>query len=1193
MEKKQKRRLRKWLNVVTIFLFVLFLASFRSAEARASWVDRGDSSIYAGGDSDGDVGQGLGSLNEDDAAEDREMDEGSGFFVDLINTIICWILSTIGSTLFSLLDLIGASLDRLIYGRLVAENTLFTFDLSAGNVYGIVGAAIFNILRSVTVTGIIIVFAARLVTGAWKRGELAKSGLKDAFGFLVLSLLLLVLMPNFLDLALYIRDVILYTIGTEGASALFGTESSTSIISVLAAAANENIISGLVYIAAILLNLYFVLGYVGVALAMTTDFVLFPLVVLKSSYDRQVLSNWVWEMVACMCVPIVDAVLIMIPSFIGIYASSLSLGSAVGVSIVQLIICYLIIPARSAARGILGLHTNPLENAGLSTAAVMGMAAARGIGKAIGGEREAKKNAELDRERANAEEDLAQLEEDSKEAYETSGGVPGGLGTVTPLSEVLGRKEGERMQDKAFGMSGEKEDESPFGKEQSYASALAAHINGAEDEMTPEELENLPHLLDEQAKNMRRSRKLGADIADLEEKKSDLEGRRSALLNDNTMGEDRKNDMLDSLDQAISDTEGQIKSMKAQKEALMSVDEKLRAANEKKSRLETEYQDTLDNPELGQKERDEKLDAIHGKISDVDQEIADLGRQKRLLKVAEEKEILKTEPSTLRGELSGLREAEKELGGQREALVRERSQLREKQGNYAAGTEKYQAIGDEIRGIDKQIAAKELLLGENKTRQVAIGGALKQQEQGLRDRQAYNLQERVRAQNDYALAREQAEQIEKSLADMEGDKAAPGSAIRRKNLNRDLNAARQKMGESRRRLGEISSEDRRIAARLQEVSPEFGTYTPEDYKEAENQLKSAKGRQALRRAHIQKEIANEQFLMESAGNLEERQAHRTRIASLKGDVADCGVKSAQIDQALEGLRQQSQGQVQGSGGRASYVSGKGNGFTLPMDEEYAARRKAVMERYANIDNFERPEFSDISHEKRAQLYRERAMRTQRIVSRRRLGGFVGAAAGGTLGIWLGTPGVGIGIMAGRSIGAEAGEGAAVRYTLKNSSTRPMDYQGRPLDVHIASDLRDNTEAGQLRTLERVQAELSGSLKGDLFQRAVEKEFSSQDMLRGEIRTLFKRHGISPENYEQKRPILLSELKPITVRHVMDAERRVVETCAGKEYASLSDTVKQDIVHSIAQPNMDVFDDLCETIYLGSRWQPHYKEYLDD
>lgn len=1192
MKKKKGHWPRKWRKNKLFFVFVLlFCLIFVSADVKASWVDRGGSSIYAGGDSEEeDIGQGVGSLNEDEAAEDKEMDEGSGFFVDLINTILCWILSTIGSTLFSLLDLIGASLDRLIYGRLVAENTLFTFDLGTGNVYGIVAAAIFNIIRGVTITGLILIFAARIASGVWKKGELAKSGLKDAFGSLVLSLMLLLLMPNFLDLALYVRDVILYTIGTEGASSLFGSESTTSIISVLAAAANENIISGLIYIAAILLNLYFVLGYVGIALTMTTDFVLFPLVVLKASYDRQALSNWVWEMVACMCVPVVDAVLIMIPSFLGIYASSLSLGSAIGVSIVQLIICYLIIPARSAARNILGLRSGLLENAGLSTAAVLGMAAARGIGKAIGGEREAKKNAELDRERANAEEDLARLEEDEKEAYETSGGSFKRSEGMASAQELLGRKE-DGMGDGTFAMAGEKEDDSPFGKEQNFASALDSHIKASEDDMTPEELEKLPHLLEDEARNAEACRKLDADIQDLEEKKADLESRRRALLNDNTMGESRKEDVLDSLNQAISDSEEQLKGMHAEREALMSVDEKLRAANKKKSQFEEEYQDALNDPELGQKERNEKLDALHEEIEAADHEIAGLKRQKQQIKVAEEKEILKTEPSVLRNELAGLSASAEELGNQTEALQRERRHLEERRGDYAAGTRQYDAIGEELRELDKRIAAKNIQLGENKVRREEINGALKKQELGLRDRQAYNLQERIKAQNDYEAAKGQAEEVERALADIGG--SSPQNALKRRNLNRELNAARQKMGETKRRLGEISGEDKRIAARLQEISPEFGSYTQEDYKEAENQLKAARGRQALRKAQIQKEIAGEQLRMEESQSLEERQIHRTRIAALKGDIADCGVKSAQIDQALEGVRQrQSQGSKTAAG--ASY---KNAGRSIPaafgMDEGYMAKRRAVMERYANIDNFERPEFSDISHEKRAQLYRERAMRTQRICSKRRLGGFVGAVAGGSLGVWLGAPGVGIGIMAGRSIGAEAGEGSAARYALKNSATQPVDYGGRPLDVRIASDLRDNTEPGQLRTLERIQAELSGALESDRFERAVQREFSSQDVIHGEIRSLFKKHGVIKENYERKRSTLLSELRPLTKRHVMDAERRVVESCAGSEYAALSETVKQDIVHSIVQPNMDVFEDLCENVYLCGRWQPHYEEYLND
>ena len=151
MRKRTVKCLKKaWMFMLLAVLTLGFIAFPMKAEA--SWINRDQTGIYYE-DSGGGLGQGIGELDEDENAEEVEVDEGSGFFLELINTILCWLLSTVGRTLFELLDLVGASLDHLIYGRLVTENTLFTFDLGKDNIYGIVGVAIYITPSSTTIEG--------------------------------------------------------------------------------------------------------------------------------------------------------------------------------------------------------------------------------------------------------------------------------------------------------------------------------------------------------------------------------------------------------------------------------------------------------------------------------------------------------------------------------------------------------------------------------------------------------------------------------------------------------------------------------------------------------------------------------------------------------------------------------------------------------------------------------------------------------------------------------------------------------------------------------------------------------------------------------------------------------------------------------------------------------------------------------
>lgn len=1147
---KTKRKLFRSLLAGFFLLLCVSLASSiviaPAMETEASWINRGAGSIY---DKDGNFGQGIGDLNEDDAPEEIENDEGTNFFIKMINSAICWILSNIGKMLFSIMDGIGASLDQLIYGRLVTDTPLFTFDLSTGNVYGVVSAAMYSILRAIAVVLMIVVFMGKVALAAWKNGSVAKSSLRDAFTGFIGSALMLALMPNLVDLALFIRDIMLYLIGTTGATNLFGSESSSSIIAVLGAAANDNIVSSIIFIAAVVLNLYFLLGYVGVALSMTVDFVLFPFVVIKSNYDKSTIGNWLTEMLSCMVVPIVDAILIMLPSFLGIYASSLDTIDAFGVAVVQVIICYLIIPTRAAARNILGLRVNPLESSGLFAAGALGMAAARGLKNMIQDSKETRKNAAADQASAEMEDDLAKLEQEEAEGGTASAyAQTGESSTEKPMQgadEIMNKNEG------LDGENGERNDDMPLGKEQSYAEGLNEHLNaeGIDPEsepLSPEEEEDLQRELQDDERK----------LADLEQQKKLKEAEKEEIANDNSLSEEEKGEKMAAVDKEIGDLDKQMQSL--------GVDGKLRAANKRKSDLEAAYEETANSADLDDETRNRRLDSLSDQISEVDNEIAGLQREKKQQALKKEMADLAKEPATLREEKAKLQASAGTIGEQRDQLVRERAALVSKQGEYAVDSDGYRDIAQKISGIDEQIVAKDMELGANQARQSAIDTTLARQESGLRDRQAYNLHERVKAQEAYDTANAQAADIRRQLK----NGGASMTASSRAQLEEQLRGAEGTMEKAQSRIGSLAAEDRRIAARLHEISPELNQTSPDA-------LRSAKNEQKVKRAGIQREIANLNAQMEADKN-ENRYQYREKIAKLKSEIADCDYKTAKIDQMLDGMK--------GGDGRGASGAGRSS-----ISNEYDKKRNAIMERYATVDNFERPEFSNISHEKKAQLYRERALRAPKILFRRRTGAIAGAVMGAGMGVWLGAAGVGVGGMFGSTIGGEVGESMANR-SLTRRTVKPVNYDNTPLDFHISSDMRDNTVTGQVRTVERVQAELAGSLESDKFQQAVQDELMDTNIVQQQIRVLFQENQVTPQNYEEKRDVLLKGLRPHLMETVEKAEQRIVRQCAGKEYASLSPQVQRQIVRSVAIPNMEIFDDLTEQ-YLGERWQPYYADYL--
>ena len=1181
MQTKIVKRFHRILPIL-LCLTACLTAMFSSIKAEASWIDRDASGIYA----DGDFGQGIGDIDEDDMAEEEEIDEGTGFFVQMFETIFIWLFRTIGNLLFGILDLIGASLDVLIYGRLVRSDTLFTFDLGTGNVYGIVSAAVYGILSTGMIVLLIPVFMGKIAVSAWKRGDVAKATLKEAISYFAFALLLILLMPYLLDVCLFLRDCLLYLIGTEAASNLFGTNNATSIVAVLSAAANENIISAVLYVIAVVLNVYFLIGYVGIALSMAANFILFPVIVMKMAFERQVLKNWVWEMISCMMVPLIDALLIMIPSFIGIYASELTGMDTLGITIVQLIICYMTIPIRMYARGIIGIRANPLENTGLTSAkALLGAAGGLAVKRAFDSSRDAKKNAEADRERAELEEDLAKLEQEEKERQEALAASRlenADLSTLSAdeLKHEAQKKAGIMDADDFSSELEEKQREKyPLGEEQSYAKGLEARILSEEEELKDVPLPKEAALdLKERQKNAKKREALDEELVRSKEELDELNDLKGQILNDDSLSTEEKEKKLRDLERKIAQKGADIKDLKEKRDDLLTVDDKIREANNRKTKLEEEWHSVANDAGIPQREKEEKLNAINDQIKDVSDEIDVLQKQKNKMHLQHEKEALLSEPATLRRELESLKAERPSIDGEMDELIRSREKLLEKQAEYSAGTDSYRELDKQIRGLNERIASREASLSDNLIRQNTINAALKKQESTLFDRQAYNLHERVKAQDEYDRAEADAKFHKKRLEDADAENSpllAKGTA-QRKHVERQLEESKERMKKAKNRISDLSMDDRKIAERLNEVTQKTSPYTLEDLKEAKNE-------QAVKRAKIQKEIADTQYEMKLNGD--NNGEHQVKIAKLQSEVADCNYKSARLDQLMEGLK----GSAGGSKA-ASFVTD--NTRAARISGEYEKRRAAIMERYANIDNFESPAFSGISRERKAELYRERAMRTQKIFTSRKVSGVLGATLGATSLLWLGSSGVTTGAIMGGAIGAEFGENAALRSTEKVVK-KPANYKDTPREFQVLSDVRDVTEAGYERTYLRVKAELRDSLSTKTFEDAVREELLSSDLVRTQIKDSFRRNRINKDNYEAKREMIVAEVNEKIIETVENAKGRIVTRCAGSEYAKLGGSVKKKILDEVGVPNRDVFTELTDLVYLEKKWKPHYEDYLSD
>lgn len=383
-----------------------------------------------------------------------------------VEKYIAELFRNIGSALISVLqDSIGASIDTIVYGRVGSGQpnkvNIYAFELRKGNPYGVTAAVCYALLRGMMFIFLGINFVFQLAKAAWS-GHTAKSRdeIKAILPEMALKFSALILMPHLLDVALYVRDVLLYGIKeVTGQMITGGATLSLSKAFLLNAERSGTFVDAVMYLGTVVLTIYFVFLYVATAIDMLVCFVSFPFICVMHSKKRDLAGGWIMTVFSNLMTPVIDAVLLLIPLL-----TSLMLSDVVkGVSIIQLVMCMLIIPARVRFKTLLGIQSNE-RNGFLGAMAVMTFARAlagrikQGAGKIADAVSDAKKSrmhgdlAEIDRE-----EEQALLSGDGGGKKDNSAlGTGGGIASAhsgRPAEQESGRRAPESNPQSGMGMS--------------------------------------------------------------------------------------------------------------------------------------------------------------------------------------------------------------------------------------------------------------------------------------------------------------------------------------------------------------------------------------------------------------------------------------------------------------------------------------------------------------------------------------------------------------------------------------------------------------------------------------------------------------------------------------------------------------------------------------------------------------------
>lgn len=400
------------------------------AKKKESWTAKTDGSIY--GDS------ATVTYDENSSSGTEKERKKPGFPIDIFVSLII----AIADGIYGLMEKVGITIDNVIYGR-VGNHTkngiaLFRFELKEGNPYGVVGSVIYNIIAGIAIIFIIITIFGKFSMAMYYNGSGKKwSEFKSSISLSILSMALIAFMPYFLDISLYIADIILYTVSNDAGVALFSSDDGFDIIDSFRKSAQFGIVDAFIYLSTIFLSLYFAIIYVGYALTMVVLFVCFPIVCVGMNFDKKLISSWGKQILSILLNPIMDCILMMIPIYMGLIPGGGEL------AVLKIIVCAMVVPARSVLKQLLGLGSTSLELGGL--AAMMGaMRLAGAAGGAISKYREKRGAAKDDKNMSKFYKEQS-MNEDSTGGQGTGVGssVLGGVmtnsrGGITPAISLSG-----------------------------------------------------------------------------------------------------------------------------------------------------------------------------------------------------------------------------------------------------------------------------------------------------------------------------------------------------------------------------------------------------------------------------------------------------------------------------------------------------------------------------------------------------------------------------------------------------------------------------------------------------------------------------------------------------------------------------------------------------------------------------------
>ncbi len=514
MDKKVlMKHLRTIDRISTVIAFIIVIFSLimpgvisSAAPEYRSWI--ADSSAMEG------TNKIDGVVETNTSVADRPDDDTPSPLVKMIASMIAWIGTAVSKALNEMAG-VPCNITGIIMGKVTTGKNYFVFDMSKGNIYGIIGSYLYVALQNVALSFVFVASLLSLVISMWKGDGRGGKFLRDNIIHFAGALLLLYLMPLIADAVCNMRDafqIFMYNMlngfaGTGGVNYMNAMEDAYyeqySKVS-------PNLVNALVYTAVCVLPIMYIVAYVKVAIMQLILFGLFPMFVFASFLDgRKSISEWCVTFFTNCFIPVIDMTLLLLPAILINLLEEEGMSSKSFLkALISIVMFMAVVPTRNQVLKMLGNNWGISNGNGLLGVAAAGAAA---IGKGIAGgahiansirnginsnkeKKEQTKNAESQAsERQQAADQLnKKVNNDIPTRSEASkpDSIGGGHNEDGPLGDIGERKSEQGDNENAGGPgidnhSGDREDRFSDIDEETFKSEGSANSGGNEQNSAP------------------------------------------------------------------------------------------------------------------------------------------------------------------------------------------------------------------------------------------------------------------------------------------------------------------------------------------------------------------------------------------------------------------------------------------------------------------------------------------------------------------------------------------------------------------------------------------------------------------------------------------------------------------------------------------------------------------------------------